>query len=335
MKSEPFVKAEDDDHEEDTTTRKTVLSCLLDWITDGPAALLELLAHESTLPSRSVARPAFPIPHGALQDAHLYSNRCPLVSTSRDADNASNCCLFIFWPGVDRSKRENLLASRVHLTPPEIFNALTCCLFISGPEVDKSRVRLSWRLEYILLRRRVSTLRLVASLYRGRGPTFQSVGLCLASRVYLTPPARLIASICCLFICPGPVWTIQVSGSPGVSSTSYSAGESQHFESLPLYMARPEVDSSGLASSIPYCATIQYNHQGMPQGMPQPMYGAPQPQTSAYGFSTMTPPSYGNMSHMLPAGIFFPTLTHIDHEQQVHHGGFAGPANARRRASTP
>ncbi|OAL18419.1 hypothetical protein AYO22_10615 [Fonsecaea multimorphosa] len=90
-----------------------------------------------------------------------------------------------------------------------------------------------------------------------------------------------------------------------------------------------------LASSIPYCATIQYNHQGMPQGMPQPMYGAPQPQTSAYGFSTMTPPSYGNMSHMLPAGIFFPTLTHIDHEQQVHHGGFAGPANARRRASTP
>ncbi|KAH0829599.1 hypothetical protein AYO21_07556 [Fonsecaea monophora] len=73
-------------------------------------------------------------------------------------------------------------------------------------------------------------------------------------------------------------------------------------------------------------STVQYNHQGIPQ----PMYGTPQQQASAYGFGTMTPPShsnmtYNNMSHMLPAGIFSPTPTHIDQNQ--HHNGFMGPAN--------
>ncbi|KIW94955.1 uncharacterized protein Z519_04935 [Cladophialophora bantiana CBS 173.52] len=69
-------------------------------------------------------------------------------------------------------------------------------------------------------------------------------------------------------------------------------------------------------------ATIQYNHQGIPQ----PMYGTPQQQASAYSFGTMTPPSYSNMSHMLPAGIFSPTPNHIDQNQHQH--GFAGPASA-------
>ncbi|KIX97379.1 uncharacterized protein Z520_06831 [Fonsecaea multimorphosa CBS 102226] len=71
-------------------------------------------------------------------------------------------------------------------------------------------------------------------------------------------------------------------------------------------------------------ATIQYNHQGMPQ----PMYGTPQHQTSAYGFGNMTPPSYGNMNHMLPAGIFSPTPTHNMDHNQYNNGFAAGPANA-------
>ncbi|OAP55827.1 hypothetical protein AYL99_09979 [Fonsecaea erecta] len=73
-------------------------------------------------------------------------------------------------------------------------------------------------------------------------------------------------------------------------------------------------------------ATIQYNHQGIPQ----PMYATPQ-HASAYGFGTMTPPShsgmtYSNMSHMLPAGLFSPTPTHnMDHNQ--NQNAFVGPAN--------
>ncbi|KIW25930.1 uncharacterized protein PV07_09064 [Cladophialophora immunda] len=103
-----------------------------------------------------------------------------------------------------------------------------------------------------------------------------------------------------------------VGGTPEVYNGGH--GQSVGVHGMPAHQMTPP-------------ATIQYNHQGIPQ----PMYGTPQQQTSAYGFGTMTPPSYsnmtyGNMSHMLPAGIFSPTPTHMDHDQ-VHHG-FAGHSNA-------